>query len=149
MTELARECDVFCRYLVDQRPSDYVRKKYRMAHELGDLGPPRLGFDSLLLRIARSSRWATLLVDTYSVLLARNSSVRRRLVLLLAILESCSPSCDFFDATESRSGRLVLVDLGLKGIRFSIVLVIGVTLLLPMQALLALFSRSSIADGRS
>src|SRR5262245_43793124 len=101
-TILDRECNVFCRYLIGQTPNDYVRKKYRDAHGSRSLvgGGCISPWDALLIRIARISPWSTRITDVYSRVFYGSSLIRKKLVLLLAILESCAPSHRYLDSVD-------------------------------------------------
>jgi hypothetical protein len=103
MLQLERECRSYTRYLIGQAPSPYVIAKYRDFHQRigfdeGGEGP----FDRLLLPVsARGPVWARL-ADSYASVWYKNSSVRRKLVLTLALLECSPPSFDMLDRCPSR-----------------------------------------------
>ena len=129
------ECVAFSHYLVRQRPGDYVLGKYREAHATGDLFRGRASsyFDQFLLRAAMRHPLAARLIDSYTAVFFKRSTVRTKWVLLLAILESCAPTYRYFDAPDS-SGRwsLALGMLG-QGAVFSLTLGLSVLLFLPLQ----------------
>ena len=89
--DVAEECRVFCRYLADRTPPDEVLTAYRRAHQSGIVDVDAVGspVDAALLRIARRGRFLTRAADAYAVTFAKSSLLRQKLVLLLAILESC------------------------------------------------------------
>ena len=93
LSQLERECRVYCRYLIGRDPNDYVFRKYEEYHSRSEaksvLEADR--FEKLLLRLSRTSPLGTRLVDSYTSLFRKRSVVRKKLVLLLAVLE-CSPS---------------------------------------------------------
>jgi hypothetical protein len=102
---LDRECECFCAYLSGFAASDYVRGKYRAAHELGLVesagGASR--FERRVVALAaRGPRFARVL-DAHARFFASSSLLRRKLVLVLAILESASPTADAVDAASTRS----------------------------------------------
>jgi len=100
---LDRECAVFARYLCGQPPTDYVRRKYREAHARLDAlaKPPADRFDEVLVALARRRPALTRLADAYARMCAPRARVRVKLVVLLAILESCAPSHRYFDAPDA------------------------------------------------
>lgn len=107
---LERECVAFTRYLTGLRPTERVIGAYREAHARSAAlsGTPPGAFDRLLLRAARSGGIGSRLVDAYAAVFHRRALVRRKWVVLLAILEACAPSADLFDTPET-AGRLALV----------------------------------------
>lgn len=103
---LESECRVYCRYLIGRSPSDYVRVKYALYHSRSEAKAalPIDGIDGLLLRLSRITPLATRLVDSYSSLFHKNSVVRKKLVLLLAILECTRSTFQEVDSTD-QGGR--------------------------------------------
>ena len=99
---LDRECAVFCRYLIGQEPNEYVKKKYRAAHQArslrGDLAHPA---DDFLVKAASIGPWSTKIIDAYTRVFHPFSMVRKKLVLLLAILECCAPPHAHLDSVDS------------------------------------------------
>ncbi len=106
MTELERECGVFCRALVGVDAPPALRAAYVRAHDVGAVfgaapiaassaagapTPPSSSappFDRWLVRFAAASPARTRFADSYAVIFARGSLLRRKLVLALALLES-------------------------------------------------------------
>ena len=105
VAELETECRLYCRYLIGETPNDYVVEKYALYHSRNDaratLAEDR--FDSLLLRLSRISRLTTGLVDAYTSVFRKHSVVRKKLVLLLAILECTPSSFPKLDSTDEGS----------------------------------------------
>lgn len=136
---LEAECHLFARYLVQQAPTAYVLRKYCEAHEKELMfRTHKIGsFDRWLLRLARGSVFGTKLVDTYAALFARSAVVRRKIILLLAILESCAPTATYFEAPESAQRLALLLKLGWRALVFCLVLGCAVVILLPLQLLLS------------
>ncbi|HEX9075743.1 MAG TPA: hypothetical protein VF932_08170 [Anaerolineae bacterium] len=132
---LRDECILFSRYLAHQVPNDYVIRKYREAHHKSEpLRRQELGrFDLLLLRFARTNRLGAKLVDAYTCLFFRSSIVRMKMVLLLAILESCSPSYTYFDSPDAGGILGFCFRMLVQGVIFVASLAIGVVLFLPVH----------------
>jgi hypothetical protein len=103
--KLRAECQTFAQYLIGQQPSAYVVSKYLQAHMVTpELNETRHQFDAFLLEA--TSAWPHLLclVDPYSSAFAKTALVRKKLILLLSILETSSPSHEVFDAPD-RGGK--------------------------------------------
>jgi nucleoside-diphosphate-sugar epimerase len=100
---LAAEADAFCKYLVGRAPSDYVRRKYVEAH--AGSGSPVRGpsFDDFLVAYARRGPARARLADAYAAAFSRSGTFRRKLVLMLAILESSAETSPFVDRPDEGS----------------------------------------------
>jgi hypothetical protein len=129
---------VFARYLTGRAPADYVREKYRQAFD--GLQQQRLGvrdrFDALLLRLARMHPLLTHATDSYSRLLRADSVVRRRLIMLLAILETHAGSVSRLDRPDCHGIAGLVLGMGMRGIGSMLLLLPALLLLLPLQLLL-------------
>jgi nucleoside-diphosphate-sugar epimerase len=104
---LDRECRVFTRHLLGCSPQPYVVRKYVEAHEKSPTFSEGSRLDAFLIRIARSGPGMTQLADGYTRIFHPGALLRKKLVLLLAILETSSPTYRLMDAVE-RGGRLSL-----------------------------------------
>jgi hypothetical protein len=140
---LDRECRVFCRFLVGQRPSSYVLAKYHEAHVTCGLRNPQpaLSFDAVLLRIGRAHPWLTRLADVYGRFLLPASHLRVKLVVLLAILESCAPTEARFRLSQAGYLPVVYARLLLYGIGYAISVPASLLLFLPVHAICTLLTR--------
>ena len=101
MLQLERECRTYTRYLIGQTPSEYVVEKYMDFHRKWDalaaLKSDR--FDQFLVGLsARRPFWARL-ADSYASRFRKDSAVRKKLVLTLALLECAPPSFEKLDRT--------------------------------------------------
>lgn len=94
---LEREARVFSTALVGAPPTAYVVRHYVRGNESLALAPAA-GFDAALVAIARRAPWLTRTADAYAGLFARRATLRRKLTLLLALLESVAPSDTAFAA---------------------------------------------------
>lgn len=89
-TALEDECVTFTRYLVDAPPSPHVRQAYLRAHAQGIVPPPAgtTAYDLALLRAARRGGLSCRAADVHARFFRPGGLLRRKLVLLLAILET-------------------------------------------------------------
>jgi len=130
---LVHECAVFARYLVGSAPSPYVLEKYLHAHEKSSAYLPSGFFDRALVRFAAQGGRRTRLADSYACLLARKSALRKKLVLLSAILESCAPSHEIFDSVDANPRLVLLARLAGAGVLFLAHLLTALALFGPLQ----------------
>jgi hypothetical protein len=123
MIELERECDTFCTAMIGHPPPESVRAAYVRAHEAGSiqrgLSEKPTRFDDWLVRFARGGPARTSLADSYSVLFARTTPLRRKLVLLLAILESTAPTSRIVDTPDPGSSHGFLVSAFVQACTFA------------------------------
>lgn len=137
------ECDIFTRYLMGASPDQYICNKYIEAflpdQALGkDIEKTKSSsFDKLLLKLATIHPVCTRAIDIYSRFFYADSNLRKRLVLLLAILESYSSSYNKLDSLQP-NGNVFFASISLVcHSLFSAFLLIVVTpLLLPLQMVL-------------
>lgn len=104
---LAAECGVFCRYLVDRDAPPGEVAAYQRTHERGtvEAGVVSTSVDRALLRFARTAPALARTADAYAAVFAGASLLRRKLVLLLAILESRGPTTDALDTARPDRAR--------------------------------------------
>lgn len=119
--ELDAECETFCRYLAGTAPGEYVKRKYREAHAPGRHGPRREAWDPLTA-VARRGPGMARLVDAWSVVLARDGTLRRKLVLLLAILESSGETSSRVDRPDPGSVAGFFAGMALRAAGFALTL---------------------------
>ena len=132
----ARECETFCRYLVARPPDAYVLGKYIEAHRVAPGYSSGTRFDHLLVNFAAGGPARASFADSYACLFARQSLLRRKLILLLAILESCAPARGFLDAIEPASKFFLSLRLLARGVLFLIRVLAAAVVLLPLQVAL-------------
>ena len=143
-----RECAVFCRYLLGTKPTEYVMRKYEEAHKLGcvDDGMTSDPFDRTLTALAKISPVATRIVDSYAAVFFHNCLLRRKLILLLAILESCAPSHSSLDTVDEGPRSLIAVKLVQSACASGFLLLIAILMFVPLHAMLgtagAVFERT-------
>ena len=146
--ELAFECRLYCRHLIGEDPNDYVQEKYALYHSRKDartiLAKDR--FDSFLLRFSRMSRLTTGLVDAYTSVFHKHSVVRKKLVLLLAILECTPRYLPQLDSTDPGSRPWIFTKMAARAAGYGLSLVLATPPLATLH-LIQLFVDSRRAEG--
>jgi len=133
---LLHECRVFCRYLCGSDPQPYVERKYVEAHEKVSGLTASTRFDRFLLGFVIRGPLYTKLADSYARFFASASVVRKKLVLLAAILETCPGASRFLGPMDSGNQFLLLLRMFGKGLLFLTSLLLAVIFLLPVQLVL-------------
>jgi len=143
ISALDRECLAFSAYLVRQRPNDYVMSKYREAHGVsGDFKQgEEIFFDRLLINASFAHPAAAKLVDAYTAIFRRKSAVRRKWVLLLAILESCTPTHLEFDRPDGGGKAKLAAGLVWRGLIFILALAVSIIVFMPFHVVWALWRK--------
>ena len=130
---LERECGVLTRFLVGAAPTSYVIRKYREAHE-HDLGLwPRDAFDELLLSLMRDSAFFRRPAAAAARAFVPAGAVQAKLVVLLAILESSSPSHAVIDSVPSPRPFGLVLRMVWRGVVWLWAALVGAALLLPAR----------------
>jgi hypothetical protein len=129
---LAAECEVLARYVCRATPGPYVTRKYLQAHERTERFTAFSRFDRLLLRWGTRGALSARLVDAYACLFARRSAFRRKLVLLLAILETCPDDPAGLERAGGHFWSLAGY-VALRGAVFALTLLAAAVVLLPAQ----------------
>jgi NADH dehydrogenase len=144
--KLARECDIFCRYLIEAHPNEYVLQKYQNGHKANRIEEElaHRPFDRLLLCIAISFPLLTKLVDSYTRVCAKQSILRKKLILLLAILETSSPYHAYLDGVDSFSRIELYTRFLTKMFLFPVSVLISIILFGPLHLAVAGLSRARV-----
>lgn len=129
---LEAECVTFTRHLAGIEPSPYVVATYLRAHEPGMRGPIRTTDDEEdpLVLFARGGAAACRLADVWAARYDRNGPLRRKLVLLVAILESGRES-DVVDRIGSGEAGAFVRGAVLRGLSFLVTLVVAFVVVGP------------------
>jgi len=131
--QIERECRTYSRCLIGQDPTGYVIQKYRNFHRQleNDLALDR--FDRFLIAAsARSPFWARL-ADSYASLLRKNSGVRKKLVLTLALLECTPPSSEALDRVPGGGPLGAALRLGLGAMQYALTLLLAAIIFTPAR----------------
>ena len=146
-----RECQVFTQFLVNQNPSEYVITKYQQAHSNLEVynGSSADPFELFLVRLASKNRILTRAVDAYASFFHKRSLLRRKLILLLAILENSPPYYLQFEAPDLTNKVGVFMKLGYRGLIFLAAFLLGLILVLPAKAIFSFRAKSVAKVGES
>lgn len=131
---LDRECEVFVRYLTGRAPDGLVREGYRAAHRAGVVELPRActSFDRVLVRLACLGPVATRAADSHARVFRPGGLLRRKLVLVLALLES-GPAQREVDTVQPGSRLGLFARMAWMGACFALVVLVTGLVLLPVR----------------
>ncbi|MEX2048835.1 MAG: hypothetical protein WEB90_04595 [Gemmatimonadota bacterium] len=120
-------------FLMGAAPSPYVVQKYREAHgaHLGLNAQDR--FERLLLSLVRRPGPLRRPAAAYARAFAPKGAVQAKLIVLLAILESCSPTHVVIDAPPRRGAVSLALGVAARGLVWLVALVAGTLLLHPVR----------------
>ncbi|MCC6988811.1 MAG: NAD-dependent epimerase/dehydratase family protein [Acidobacteria bacterium] len=127
------ECRVFARHLLDIEPDAYVLGTYRDAVARVPALSPMSAFDDVLLARARRGGVWTRLADAYAALFARDSALRRRLVMVLAILETRAPFHHHLDTPDGSPGAALWLRTAARVVAAGLSLAAGVLVFVPRR----------------
>lgn len=130
---LARECDIFCRYFAGQPATSFVAQKYTEAHARDRRYEPQNAFDRILLGWAAASPLAAQWCDSYACLFARGSLLRKKLVLLAAILESSAPEHGFDEQIQDVRAAEVILRMAGRGMLLAVRLAVALLFIAPVH----------------
>lgn len=131
-TELVKECGVFTRHISGRTATPQVSEQYAAAHQVLPGMEPSDGHERWLLRVARLGPVACRIADAWARLAAPEGALRRKLVVLLAILEVSPPYAEQLD--QPRGGAtLEWLRIAASGVAFAGALAIGLVLFLPAR----------------
>lgn len=110
------ECRTFARLFTRTPPNDYLLGSYAEAHRNTGKFDPTDRFDPWLLRLARSGSAVARLADGYARFFAPRSLLRRKLILVLSLVEVTPPYYHDADGTASSSRVRIIVALAFRGL---------------------------------
>ena len=130
---LEAECRAFTQYLLGCEPQAYAVEKYVEAHEVSPVFSTATRFDHILVQAAGKSRAFTKIADSYARLFAPNTLLRKKPVLLLAILETSGPSFRLIDEVNGGGLLILSARVATRGAIFGLSVLAGAVLFLPAQ----------------
>ena len=134
-----REGRVFSRYLLGRTAEGEILDTYSAAVASGTAGPfpEARAFDRLLARIARITPVMTRAVDVYARHFCPAAPVRKRLILMLAILESNAVPYATLDRVDGGGRTVVYLRIGGAALASLFLLVLATVLLSPLRLVMA------------
>ena len=132
---LARECRVFTRHLIGTDPGDYVVARYVEAHRARPVFTPISRMDRFLCAFAGTAPVMTRFADAWSAVFAPTSVLRRKLILLLAMLESTAPHYRRLEVVPSARAA-AFTSLFLRGVLAVLVLLVSLLVFGPARLVL-------------
>ncbi len=135
VAELDAECRAMTCFLIGQGPSEYALSKYRDGHRRGIGGPAddAPSFDDELVAFARRGPWAVRVADSWATFFSRGGTLRRKLVLLLAILESDGETSARVDSPEPGGPVGFVLRTALRGFGFAASFLIAIAIFAPRR----------------
>lgn len=141
--ELEKEFRNFTNYLIGYEPDGYIKSKYVQGHRITEIDRDSGSFDMLLVRMANRSKVLARLADTYTSGFYKNALLRKKLLLLLAILESCGPTYRHIDTVNERSVIALYVKVAQKAAVFVLTLILSCIIFAPLKFLTSLLSKDN------
>ncbi len=137
-TQAELECDVYSYYLTGQTMDHYVLAKYLKAAEpSGCLAESNITpFDKLLTRLSILHPILTRSVDGFCRFFYRPAPIRKKLIFLLAVLESHGITADKLDRVDEKSRLLIFMDLLVQSTISGLLISIATVVLLPLRRIL-------------
>jgi hypothetical protein len=133
---------VFTRHLLGRAPDEYIRAKYAAAHAHMPTLTAGDAFDEALIAFARMGPVCARLADSYAAVMEPAAALRKKLVLLLAILETRPPFHKAIDAPPG-TGLRMWASLLAKGLGAAVSLVAGAFVFMPVRLILALTRKTA------
>jgi len=139
--QIEQECQSYARYLAGCAPTPYVIAKYLDFHQKMGNDPTGDRFERLLVSVsARGPLWARL-ADSYCSIWRKNSLLRKKLVVVLALLECAPPGFEMLDRCPPGGPFGTVFQLGWGACGYACSLFAGTALFLPMRLWIAVMGR--------
>jgi hypothetical protein len=136
ISQLEHECHTYTRYLIGGVPSQYVVNRYLDFHHKSDAmnGAGFDAFDQFLVGISARRPFWTSMADSYASVFRKDSVLRKKLVLTLALLECVAPSFEVIDEVEARSPMATSMSLAWRAARYALLLGTSAVVFAPVRA---------------
>lgn len=139
---LERECERFTLYIAGCKSNKYIMEKYVEGHRITKIGNNGNYFDALLINTANKNYFLNKLADVYTSVFYRNAVLRKKFVLLLAILESRSATYANIDSVSEGSRLSLYARVFQKILLFLLFLLASTIAFAPVHVLCSLSSIS-------
>lgn len=135
---LDAECRAFSVYLTGLQSDEYIRRKYREAHPFTGISERRqMGrFDAFMMRFAQRGKTRTRIADVYTRWFYSRATLRKKLLLLLAIQECSATTHDYFEAGDVGGPLRFWLRLVPRGIGFALCFAAGLVFFPPAYVIL-------------
>jgi hypothetical protein len=141
MTQLERECRTYTWHLIRQDPTPYVVEKYRDFHQKSEAAKGQDPFDRYLVATsARGPVWARL-SDCYASRFRKDSALRKKLILTLALLECTAPSFESLDRVPSGGSVGAAIRLGFYAMGYAASVLVAAIVFTPVRLWMKLRGR--------
>ena len=140
--ELRRECRIFTRYLTGRDPDEYVLEKYSsMQPAVRADATAHAAIDQALVRTASAGVFRARAADAYARIFRPRGLLRRKLILLFAILENSAAFHREFTSGGRGSLGHALIRVALSLLSFGLALAAGAVVFAPQHVWLASHTR--------
>lgn len=137
---LKHECIRFTEYLINSKSNAYIEKKYIKGHKYNRIENNIGRFDTFLIKLTNKNTFMVRLADIYTTVFYRKSVFRKKLILLLAILESCSTTYSKIDSLNTDSKVSLFIKTLQKTLVFLVLLFVSSIVLFPIHSMFYLHS---------
>jgi hypothetical protein len=141
MNRLERECRSYAEYLAGRPPDEYVIGKYIECHEIGRIAPASDAFDAFVTACAARSPFLARIADAYASRFLKYGSLRKKLVLVLALLECSRGTFEVLDRVDPGGVPGTIARLAWRVFVFAGALALSLVLFPPVRAWKGLFER--------
>lgn len=131
---LRRECGILSHYLINSDVNEYTVDKYIQGHIILNIRINNKLIDRILIKNAIKSSFSISLADVYSSVFYPHAIIRKKILLLIAILECQALSYGHLDSIDEKSKFRLFVKLGKKAISFLVILTLSIILIGPFHA---------------
>jgi hypothetical protein len=132
---LAAECEVFSTYLLGAAAPPDVAAAYIRAHRLGVIGGAAgSALDRAALQMARGGPLRARAADAFAAFAARGGLLRRKIVLLVALLESRGDTADRIDTAQPGSVASFFLEAAIRGTLALILAAAAAVVIVPLAA---------------
>jgi hypothetical protein len=132
--QLTRECQTFARYLAGRPADAYVIGKYLECHGQGGRIREAAGrFDRFLTAVAAKGPVCARIADAYASRFLKYGSLRKKLVLTLALLECAPASFEYLDEVDSAGFAGAILSLTRHAAVYATCLALAILFFLPVQ----------------
>ena len=142
------ECLAFSRYLINVEASAYILKKYNDAHKTkhAELQARNGSFDRFLINFSMKNKLFAKFSDSYTRVFFKQSVLRKKLLLVLAILESAHPYHIRIDSVDSYRKPTLFIMMALKTMNFLFSFILSLLLIAPLHIAVTCISKFKVSN---